>query len=95
MSKNEAISLAFEIAAYLKRKHGATRVVLFGSVISGTFHAQQSDIDIYGEGVPYDREFEVTGETLCEFPTINLDLVPAGHAPDYLCKEIAATGVEL
>lgn len=95
MSKDKAISLASEVAAYLKDQHGATRVLLFGSTISGTFLPQHSDIDLYVEGLPYDREFEITGETLCKFPAMHLDLMPAGHAPDYLRKEIEATGVVL
>ena len=83
MSKEKATALATEVAAYLKSRHGATRGLLFGSTADGTFLPEHSDIDLYFEGVAYEREFEVSGETACAFPSLELDLVPAGHAPDY------------
>ena len=46
-----ALDLAKEIAAFLKEKHGATMVLLFGSRAKGT-STPESDIDIYFEGVP-------------------------------------------
>ena len=49
-----ALDLAKEIAAFLKEKHGATMVLLFGSRAKGT-STPDSDIDIYFEGVPRER----------------------------------------
>jgi len=43
-----ALDLAKEIAAFLKEKHGATMVLLFGSRAKGT-STPESDIDIYFE----------------------------------------------
>ena len=39
------------IARYLKKRYGATKVMLFGSVIAGCYNPDFSDIDVYFEGV--------------------------------------------
>ena len=45
------------VAAMLRRDFGATRVILFGSLARGGFHAE-SDIDLAVAGVPVNRWFE-------------------------------------
>ena len=86
---------AREVASYLKKVHGATRVLLFGSSVVGEFLPHHSDIDLYFEGVPYEREFTITGRTFRQFSHLDLDLIPAGHAPEGLKKEILQTGIAL
>jgi predicted nucleotidyltransferase len=77
VTKEMASKSAREVALYLKRTHGATRVLLFGSTINGDFQADHSDIDLYFEGIPCDRELAVGGMTLCAFPELEMDLFPA------------------
>ena len=86
---------ARDVASYLKKVHGATRVLLFGSAVSGEFLPEHSDIDLYFEGVPYEREGIITGRTFRQFSRLDLDLIPAGHAPEGLKKEILHTGIVL
>jgi predicted nucleotidyltransferase len=95
MTREIALASAREVAAYLKKAHGATRVLLFGSATSESFLPQHSDIDIYVEGLPYEKECLVTGETFLQFVDLDLDLMPAGHAPEYLKEEILKTGIVL
>jgi predicted nucleotidyltransferase len=95
MTKEIATTSAKEVASYLKKEHGATKVVLFGSSVSGEFFPEHSDIDLYFEGVPYEREFAIMGRTMCRFADLNLDITPAGHATEELKKEVLETGVEL
>lgn len=95
MTRETALTSAREVAAYLKKVHGATRVLLFGSATGESFLPKHSDIDIYVEGLPYEKECLVTGETFLRFVDLDLDLMPAGHAPEYLKKEILETGVVL
>jgi hypothetical protein len=95
MTRDFALASAKEVAEYLKKEHGATRVLLFGSSVQGEFLENHSDIDIYFEGVPYERECLITGKTFCLFPHLDLDLMAAGHATEVLKKEVLATGVEL
>jgi predicted nucleotidyltransferase len=95
MTCEKALASAHEVASYLKKVHGATRVVLFGSAAGGTFLARHSDLDLYVEGLPYDKECLVAGKTFLQFVDLDLDLVPSGHAPENLKKEILLTGVAL
>jgi predicted nucleotidyltransferase len=91
----KALASAHEVASYLKKVHGATRVVLFGSAAAGAFLPRHSDLDLYVEGLPYDKECLITGTTFLRFADLDLDLVPSGHAPEHLKKEILRTGVAL
>ena len=43
--------LAQRIARYLRRRYGATRVLLFGSLAAGYYNPDFSDIDVYFEGI--------------------------------------------
>jgi len=95
MTRELASESARRVASYLKTSHGATRVVLFGSALKGKFRVGHSDIDLYFEGVPYEREMAVTGMTFCAFPDLELDLFPAGHATCDLTYEVQVAGVAL
>jgi predicted nucleotidyltransferase len=95
MTREPASESARRVASYLKTCHGATRVLLFGSALKGEFRAGHSDIDLYFEGVPYERELAVTGMTFCAFPDLELDLFPAGHATRELTHEVEVAGVAL
>jgi predicted nucleotidyltransferase len=95
MTRELASESARKVAFYLKASHGATRVVLFGSTIKGGFESHHSDIDLYFEGVPYERELAVTGVTLRTFPDLDLDLFPAGHATRDLTRDVELAGMVL
>ena len=94
-SREIASASAHRVASYLKTSHGATRVLLFGSALAGKFSPGHSDIDLYFEGVPYEREMAVAGMTFCAFPDLELDLIPAGHATRDLTHEVELAGVSL
>jgi predicted nucleotidyltransferase len=95
MTHEVALASAREVASYLKKVHGASRVLLFGSSVRGRFLPHHSDIDLYFEGVPYEREGVITGRTFRQFSDLDLDLIPAGHATEELKREILQTGVAL
>jgi hypothetical protein len=95
MTRELASSSAREVASYLKTTHGATRVLIFGSTVNGEFRIGHSDIDLYFEGIPHEREMVVTGMTFCDFPTLRLDLFPAGHATHALEMEAKSSGIAL
>ena len=86
MTQEIALSSAREVASYLKKVHGATRVFLFGSAAGTSFLPKHSDIDIFVEGLPYEKECLVAGETFLQFVDLDLDLMLAGHAPECLKK---------
>ena len=75
-----ALDLAKEIAAFLKEKHGATKVLLFGSRAKGTA-TPESDIDIYFEGVPRERALRAVGQCIYTFGEDGID-----YRPDCFCE---------
>ena len=95
MTRERVLTSAREVASYLKKEHGATRVLLFGSATGTAFLPEHSDIDLYVEGLPYEKECLITGTTFLRFVDLDLDLVPSGHAPEYLKVEILKTGIAL
>ncbi len=95
MTRELASESARRVASYLKTSHGATRVLLFGSALAGKFSPGHSDIDLYFEGIPHERELAVIGMTFCAFPDLELDLFPAGHATRELSREVQLAGVAL
>ena len=91
---NAAICVAKEVANYLRERHGATRVLLFGSLASGQYRAG-SDIDIYFEGVPARLADVATGRAMVAFAHVPLDLWPAERCAPFFRSEAVATGMPL
>ena len=58
----KAMEASREAARILKKKYGAKRVVLFGSLARSSTFVQASDIDLYAEGIPGTRFFEAEAE---------------------------------
>ena len=58
----KAMEESREAARILKKKYGAKRVVLFGSLARSSTFVQASDIDLYAEGIPGTRFFEAEAE---------------------------------
>jgi predicted nucleotidyltransferase len=90
--ESDALTTAKEIARFLKTKHGATRVVLFGSLAEG-FFKDRSDIDIYFEGVPGNRIFAAVGHCLELFRKANIDLQPASFREAAFRQRVLKEGV--
>lgn len=51
------------LAACLRERYGATRIILFGSLAQGRFH-EDSDIDLAVAGIEPGRFFFALGELL-------------------------------
>jgi predicted nucleotidyltransferase len=77
-AKAKAIGIARKVATFL-HKRGAKRVILFGSLVTDDYHGESSDIDIYFEGVPYDKECAIAGDAMTVFRQIQLDVIPGGN----------------
>lgn len=75
------------------RRHGATRVRLFGSLVRGR-HGETPDIDLAIEGVPPDQYFDLWSE-LSRTAPVEVDLVDMAIAPPALLTMIQAYGEDL
>jgi predicted nucleotidyltransferase len=87
-SDRQAAELALEtarrLAAGLRERYGAVRVVLGGSLARGDFRVG-SDIDLAVEGLEPDAIFAAGAELEREAAGLTVDLVPLESAsPDYL-----------
>ncbi len=82
------------VAALLKEQFGATRVVVFGSLVSGVFD-EASDIDLVVQGVPPGRFYRGWTEAARLARGFELDLVAMEEARPWLSDLLAVGGVDL
>jgi predicted nucleotidyltransferase len=100
MPHEQAMAIAHCIAETL-RKHGATKVILFGSLRTPRYDPYYSDIDIYYEGIPLadtlHAEADATWETGEEDETgrCRVDIINEHTRDAKLKKTILSTGCPL
>ena len=93
--RERAWEVARRAAALLKQEFGATRVVLFGSLIwPRLFHAR-SDVDLAVWGLDERLYFRAVTRLLDLDPEIEVDLIEGEHASASLRAAIEEDGVEL
>jgi predicted nucleotidyltransferase len=85
---------AKKVADFL-RSQGARRVILFGSLVTGPFHPDSSDIDLFFEGVPASKETLVAGKALLEFPELPLSLRAPGFCEQGFLAHIIKDGTTI
>jgi predicted nucleotidyltransferase len=90
-----AMEIGREAACILKKKYGATRVVLFGSLARSSLFATTSDIDLYAEGIPGTHFFEAETEIEEIAKGFRVDLVETKECPPQLLREIEDEGIHL
>lgn len=73
--------------------HGATAVVLFGSLATGAVH-EASDVDLAVQGLPPQAYFRAMGELATPFGS-PVDLAELERAQPSLRDRIAAEGIVL
>lgn len=92
--KQQALNKVSKIAECLYGKYSASRVILFGSLVSGQFR-EHSDIDILVEGIEEYNYFEVASEIMdIAFP-FKIDLLPWSDIESKMRERIEREGVEL
>lgn len=85
-----ARDLAGPLAEHLRATYGVTRVLLFGSVATGT-PSDAPDLDLAVEGLPPGRLGEALGDLLCR-STVLVDPVDLDRAPAHLRARILTEG---
>ena len=90
-----AMEISREAARILKKKYGATRVGLFGSLARSSMFATTSDIDLYAEGIPGGLFFEAEAEIEKIAKGFRVDLVETKECPPHLLREIEDEGIDL
>lgn len=90
----EARRTADRLAAHLRDRYGARRVVLAGSLARGEFRVG-SDIDLAAEGIPYDQFFRAGAELERAAGGLHVDLVPLESANSDYLADLAREGIVL
>jgi predicted nucleotidyltransferase len=88
-------ALTYNFLQTEERERGASKVILFGSLVTDDYHRGTSDIDIYFEGVDYDQECPVAGDAMTAFREVELDVIPAGDCRTSIKKLVEEEGREL
>lgn len=79
--------MAKQAATLLKEEFGATQVILFGSLLTETFH-ESSDIDLAVIDLPENQYFQAVGRLL-GLGDFNFDLVEVQNARPEIAKAIS------
>jgi predicted nucleotidyltransferase len=88
-----AWEVAHQAARLLKREFGATRVVIFGSLIHPELFHIHSDIDLAARDIQH--YYRAVAHLLDLDPEINVDLIPIEDAKPAILGLIEKEGVEL
>ena len=90
--QNQGLEIAKQAAKLLRQELGATRVILFGSMLKPHIH-KNSDIDLAVWNLPKSDYFQAVGKLqgLSEFA---IDLIEPDKAPAYIIEAIAQ-GIEI
>lgn len=91
--RERALRLARRAAALLREQHGATRVVLYGSLARPLGFGLRSDVDLAGWGVQ--DYFRAVSRLLDLDPSIEVNLVVYEEASSGLREAIDDEGMEL
>ena len=91
----EALQVAQAVAERLRTHYGATRVVLFGSVVEGFYVPGHSDIDIYFELPNEKDEWRTTGSLMLEFSKYDIDFRPVGECTPRFREAVLRKGKEI
>lgn len=86
--------IARQAAQILKSRWGASKVVLFGSMLEATNIHDRSDIDLAVWGLPGDDYFRALAELLDLDPEFAIDLVEIEYAKPHILRAIEV-GTEL
>jgi len=93
--KNRAWKVARQAAELLKTQFGATRVVIFGSLIHRNCFTPWSDVDIAAWGISSKNTFQAIGAVLALDSAIETNLVDINSCQPSLLEVIEREGVTL
>ncbi|MBW4581534.1 MAG: nucleotidyltransferase domain-containing protein [Tildeniella nuda ZEHNDER 1965/U140] len=94
LRQQHGLQVAHQAAQLLKEKFGATRIVLFGSLLDLNRLHPQSDIDLAAWGL-HEQDYLHAVSQLLDLSDFSIDLIEAEYAPPKLLKSIQDTGREL
>ncbi len=91
----QAWESARRAAALLREQFGATRVVVFGSLVHRGFFTPWSDVDVAAWGIRLEDTFRAIGAVMDLDSAIEINLVDVNACPTALLTAIEREGVDL
>ena len=92
--QERAWKLAKEAALLLKKRYGAKKVVVFGSLVHNFWFTMSSDVDLAAWGIPDDCFFAAAAEVTEMNEEFNVDLVDGEKCPPFI-RQAIKEGVEV
>lgn len=93
--REKAWEAARRAAKLLRERFGATRVVVFGSLVHKSCFTRWSDVDIAAWGIRPEDTFRAIGAVLDVDAEIEVNLVDMGACPASLRAVIEREGIDL
>jgi predicted nucleotidyltransferase len=93
--RERAWEVARHAATLLKEQFGATRVLVFGSLVHGYWFSKTSDIDLAAWGLPAEDYFVAVAKLQDLSPEFEIDLIAMPHCKPGLGKVIEHGGKPL
>ena len=91
----QALEVARCAATLLKERFGASRVVLFGSVVREDLFTRWSDVDIAAWGIPPGDTFKAVAALMGLDEEIEINLMDIGTCRPAVLASIERDGIEL
>jgi predicted nucleotidyltransferase len=93
--RERALQLAQEAAKLLRERFGATRVVLFGSLLRPYSFTKWSDVDIAAWGIDPNETFTAIYDLFCLDPEIEINLVDVNCCKRHIMADIERNSRDL
>ena len=93
--KSEALKLAHQAADLLRKKFGATKVAIFGSLAHDEWFSPWSDIDIGVEGIEAESFYSAVAAVTGLSPVFRIDLVDVDDCKPTIRRAIEKEGIEI
>ncbi len=91
----KALELAKQASFLLRKRYGAKRVVVFGSLVRTKDFSTWSDIDLAAWGIAPDKFFSAVAAVTGLSPDFKIDLVEPDTCRDAIRTSIEKHGVEI
>ncbi len=93
--RDRALQVARKAATILKKRFGATRVLVFGSLAHRVWFTPRSDVDLCVDGISVEAFFKAEAAVEAMASGFKVELVDSKECPPELMKQIEDEGVEL
>jgi predicted nucleotidyltransferase len=94
-NRQQAWILVRKAAELLKKKYGANKVIVFGSLANQVNFTRWSDIDLSAWGIPIDRFYAAVAEVADLSSHIKIDLVDPETCKPVVRDSILTDGIEI